>query len=132
MKEHKGTASAFPVHSGTGEPAGLLGLILRPRSLPPAAQSPSLAPAPPARAPSLHSETPSNALGLNPPTPHPHLRALPPNSGTPHSRGPPLHLLPLPFCKGPKQRPRPTLERHHPPGPTPPKTPPIPKFHTPA
>ena len=108
------TASAFPVHSGTRERVGLLVLILCPRNLPPAVQSPSPTPTPPPRAPPLHaetpSETPSNALGLNPiHTPSP--RALPPNSGTPHSRGPPFHMLPLPFCAGPKQRPRPTLER---------------------
>ena len=115
------TASAFPVHLGTGEPAGLLGLILCPWSLPPAAQSPSPAPTPPPRAPPLHSEAPSNMLGLNP-THKPSLRALPPNSRTPHSRGPPFHVLPLPFCTGPKQRPRPTLKCHRPThlGPAPP------------
>ena len=49
---------------------------------------------------------PSNALGLNPTyTPSP--RALPPNSGTPHSRSPPWEVLPLCFRAGPKQRPRP-------------------------
>ena len=76
--EGKGT-SAFPVHLGTGKPVGLPGLILCPRSLPPALQSPSPAPTPPPRAPPLHSETPSNVLGLNP-THTPSLRALPPNS----------------------------------------------------
>ena len=100
-------ASAFPVHLGTGEPVGLLGLILYPWSLPLAMQSPSPAPAPPP----LHSETPCNVLGLNP-THTPSLRALPPNSGTPHSRGPPLDVLHLPFCAVPKQRPCPTLECH--------------------
>ena len=63
-------ASAFPVHLGTREPTGLLGLILRPRSLAPAAQSPSPAPTPPPRAPPLHLETPSETpptrLSLNP------------------------------------------------------------------
>ena len=117
---HEGTegngASTFPVHLGTGEPVGLLGLILCPRSLPPAMQSPSPAPTPPPRAPSLHAETPSNALGLNP-THTPSLRALPPNSRTPHSRGPPFHVLPLPFHTGPKQRPHPKLKRHQPPQP---------------
>ena len=103
-------ASAFPVHLGTGKPVELLALILCPRSLPAAAQSPSPAPTPPPRAPPLHSETPSNELGLNP-THTPSLRALPPNPRTPHATGPPFHLLPLPFCAGPKQRPHPTLQR---------------------
>ena len=88
---HKGmegnVTSAFPVLLGTREPVGLPGLILCPRSLPPALQSSSAAPTPPPR-------------------------ALSPNSGTPHSRGPPFNVLPLPFCAGPKQRPHPTLERH--------------------
>ena len=104
-------ASAFPVHIGTKEPVGLPGLILCPWSLPRATQSPSPAPTPPPRAPPLHSETPSNALGLN--TTHtPSLRDPPPNSGTPHSRGPPFHMLPVPLCTGPKHRPHPTLEHH--------------------
>ena len=106
-------ASAFPAHLGTRNPVGLPGLILCPRSLPPATQSPSPANTSPPRAPPLHSETPSNALGLNP-THTPSLRALPPNSGTLHSRGPPFHVLPLPFHAGPKQRPHPMLQ----PGPT--------------
>ena len=108
-KERRGTegnmASAFPVHLGTGEPVGLPGLNLCPRSLLPAAHSPSPTPSPPP----LHSETPSNKLGLNP-THTPSPRALPPNSRTPHSRGPPFHVLPLPFCAGPKQRPHHTFE----------------------
>ena len=83
-EEREGTernvASTFPVHLGTREPTGLLGLILCPWSLPPAAQSQSLTSTPPPR-------------------------ALPPNSRTPHSRGPPFHVLPLPFRAGPKQRP---------------------------
>ena len=74
---HKGTegnvASAFPVHLGTGEPAGLPGLIFCPWSLPPATQNPIPAPTPPPRALPLHSETPSetpsNCTG---PKPHPH------------------------------------------------------------
>ena len=61
---HKGTegnvASAFPVHSGTGQPVRLPDLNLCPRILPPAMQNPSPAPTPPPRAPLLHSETPSN------------------------------------------------------------------------
>ena len=63
---HKGTeenaAGAFPVHVGMGLP----GLMLCPRRLPPAAQSPGPAPTCPPRAPPLRSETPSNVLGLNP------------------------------------------------------------------
>ena len=43
--EGKG-ASAFPVHLGSGVPVGIPGLILCPWSLPPATQSPSLAPHP--------------------------------------------------------------------------------------
>ena len=104
-------ACAFPVHLGTRKPVGLLGLILCPRSLPPALESPSPTATPQPRALPLHPETPSNVLGLNP-THTPSLRALPPNSGTPHSRGPPFYVLPLPFHAGPKQRPRPMLERH--------------------
>ena len=101
--------SAFPVHLGTGEPVGLPGLILCPWSLPPAMQNPSPAPTPPPRALPLHLETPSKKLGLNP-THTSSLRALPPNSRTPHPRGPPFDMLPLPFCAGPKQKPHPTLE----------------------
>ena len=78
---HEGTkgngASAFPVHLGTGKPVELLGLILCPRSLPPATQSPSPTLTPPPRAPPLYSETPSNELGLNPthtPSPGPYLQ----------------------------------------------------------
>ena len=105
------TASAFPVHLGTGEPVGLLGLILCPLSLPPAVQSPGPTPTPPPRAPPLHSETPSespsNTLGLNP-THTPSLRALPPNSGTPHPRGPPFHVRRSPsmrvLSRGPAAR----------------------------
>ena len=102
-------ASAFPVHLGTGKPVGLLGLILCPRSLLSATQNRSPTPTPPPRTRPLHSETPSNELGLNP-THRPSLRALPPNSGTPHSRGPPFDVLPLPFCAGPKQRPAPSFK----------------------
>ena len=120
-KEHEGTegngGSTFPDHLGMGEPVGLQGLILCPWSLPPAAQNPSPAPTLPPRAPLLHSETPSetpsNELGVNP-THTPSPRALPPNSRTPHSRGPPFDVLPLPFCAGPKQRACPLLERHLP------------------
>ena len=108
------TASVFPVHLGTREPVGLPGLILCPWSLYPAVQSPSPAPIPPPRALPLHletpSETPSNMLGLNP-THTPSLRALPANSRTPHSRGPLLDVLPLPFHTGPKQTSCPTFER---------------------
>ena len=97
---HKGTegnrASTFFVHLGTRRPVGLQGLILCPQSLPPAMQNPSPAPTPPPKAPPLHSETLSNMLGLNP-THIPSLRALPPNSRTPHFRGPPFHVLPLSF-----------------------------------
>ena len=110
---HKGTegngAIAFPVHLSTGKPVGLLGLILCPQSLPPAKQNPSPAPTPPPRALPLHSETHTNALGLNP-TNTPSLRVLPLNSRTPHSRGPPFDVLPLPFHGGPTQRSHPTLE----------------------
>ena len=106
-------ASAFLAHLGTGEPVGLPGLIFCPQSLPLSVQNPSPSPTPPPRALPLHLETHSNVLGLN--TTHtPSLRTLPPNSGTPHSRGPPFHVLPLPFHGGPKQRPHPTLE-HCPP-----------------
>ena len=52
---HKGMegngTSAFPVHLGTGEPVGLLGLILCPQSLLPAMQSPSPAPTSPTQGP---------------------------------------------------------------------------------
>ena len=66
-------ASTFPVHLGTREPVGLPGLILCPRSLPAAVQSPSPAPTPPPRAPPLHSETPSvNPSNHAGPKPHPH------------------------------------------------------------
>ena len=114
-------ASTFPVHLAQGS---LLGshLILCPQSLPPAAQNPSPAPTPPPRALCLHSETPSetpsNVLGLNP-TYTPSSRALAPNSGTPHSGGPPLDMLPFPFHEGPKQRACPRLEHHPHLGPTP-------------
>ena len=108
-------AGAFPGHLGNGKPVGLLGPILCPQSLPAATQSPSPAPTHPPRALPLHSEspseTPSNTLGLNP-THTPSPRAHPPNSRTPHSRGLPFHVLLLPFCAGPKQRPHPTIERH--------------------
>ena len=93
------------------EPVGLPGLILCPRSLPPAAQNPSPATTPPPGALPLHSETPSNELGLRP-THTPSPRALRPNSGTAHCRGPPFEVLPLPFRAGPKQMPRPMLKRH--------------------
>ena len=63
-------ASAFPVHLGTGKPFVLLGLILCPRSLPPAMQSPSPSPILPPRAQSLHSETPYNCAG---PKQHPQI-----------------------------------------------------------
>ena len=114
---HKGMegnmASAFPVHLGTGEPFRLLGLIFCPRSRPSGVQNANPAPTPPPRALPLHlenpSETPSNTLGLNP-THTPTLRAQPLSSRTPHSGGPPFHMVPLPFHAGPKQRPRPMLE----------------------
>ena len=110
-KEQKGMgASAFPIHLGTGKSVGLPGLILCPRSLPPAPQSPSPTLTPPPRALPLHLEIPSNELGLNP-THTPSLRALPPNSRIPRSGGPPFHLLPLPFCRGLKHRP---MLEHHP------------------
>ena len=105
----RNAVSALPAHLGTGEPAALVDIILCPQSLPSAAQSPSPSPTCPPRALHLHSETPpetpSNELGLNP-THTPSHRALPPNSGTPHSGGP-LDVLPLPLCAGPKPRPCP-------------------------
>ena len=114
---HKGTegkgASAFLVHLDTGESVGLLGLILCLWSLPRAEQNPSPAPTTPPRALPLQSDTPSKALGLHP-THTLSLKALPPNFRTPHSRGPPLDMLPLPFHAGPKQRLCP-IRQHRPP-----------------
>ena len=85
---------------------------------------------------------PSTMLGLNS-THSPSPRALPPNSGTTHSEGPPLDRLPLPFCTGPNLGPAPCLIVTHTGlptksflavwvlslGPAPPYTPPLPKFH---
>ena len=129
-------ASAFPVHLGTRKPVGFLGLILCPRSLPPAAQSPSPAPTPPPRAPLLPSEipseTPSNTLGLNPthtPSSGPHLQT--PELYTPDALLSTCCLSPsaqvlsrgsTPMLDVPQPRPRPTFKRHPPthPGPAPP------------
>ena len=119
-------ASAFPVHLGTGEAVELPGLILCPRSLLSAAQSPSLPIHP---HPGLYLYTrrpPPTELGLNP-THIPSRRALSPNSGTPHSRGPPFHgclsSSAQVLSRGPTARlnvalpgPCPTL-KHHPPHP---------------
>ena len=107
-------ARAFPVHLGTEEPVGLTGLILcslRASLLLCRAQAHPLHPHP---GPYLYTRrpplrTPPTELGLNP-THTSSPRALPPNSGAPHSGGPPLEVLPLSFHTGPKQRHHPMLE----------------------
>ena len=117
-------ASVFPVHLGTGE---FPGLILFPRSLPPAAQSPSPAPTPPPRALPLHSETPSESPSNHAgPKPHPHAltQGLTSKLGNSTFRGPSVGGATSPLSRaGPKQgsapclnitltRPCPTLKSH--------------------